>query len=285
MFHGAALKAWRERQNYSKSHMAKLLNLSKGHYGLLERGIKQPSTKVISELLELTGLSSDVFFLTDRSNAISVDFLKFQARFLEAQQENLNLRNTVVLKETEIAKDNVVIYILKKAMSIANKAVQRKYSIDRYENEIINFAKESVQKNDISCDIICQAFGISVHTLKKWIGKEKLLFRCSFNEFEPVYAATPELAGESFKCIDCSHLQNKSCKGFGINIQHGTDSEINVFSIINDLIKKGITERGEQLKILKERYHFETTEATLNEYIRRHNRGDRIPDSFTFMIN
>lgn len=126
---------------------------------------------------------------------------------------------------------------------------------------------------------------LSVHTLKKWIGKDEVLFRCDFNLFEPIYAATQELAGEKFRCIDCFYLQQKNCKGFGVGIQqYMPDSEVNIFSIIEDLTRKGVTDRGQQLEILKELYNFQTTEATLSEYIRKNKRGEHVPDSFKFMI-
>ena len=284
MFCNTALSDWRKKRNFTRSHMAKLLDLSSGHYGYLEKGLRQPSTKVIAKLLELTGMSSDVFFPTNKSD-IKTNPLKIQLHFLEAQQENFNLRNTIFSKEVEIVNANSLIYILDEIMNVATNAIRKKYSLDRYKSEIINIAKDAVQKMDIPCDVVCRAFGISFYTLKTWIGQDKLLFKCPFNLFQPIYEFTPERAGENFRCIDCDYLQRRICKGYGISAQHSImGNDINIFDIIKDLIKKGITERSEHIRILEERYNFRTTESTLNEYIRRYEKGENVPDSFKYML-
>ena len=263
--------------------MAKLLELSNSHYGYLESGIRQPSTKVITRLLELTRLPPDVFFSCSTANA--VEPMKMQSRFLKSQQENLNLQKTVFAKDLEIAKARSVIHILEEIVNVANKAIQNKYNIEKYRDEVIKIAKSVVQL-DIPCDTICNAFGINIYTLKKWLGQEKLLFKCHFSLFPPIHTFTPERAGEEFGCIDCIYLQNETCKGYGISVQHSAsdlDRNINIFNIIEEMTKKGITEKSEQLRILEEKYNFRTTEATLSEYIRKHNKGEYVPDSFKFM--
>ena len=285
MFCHAALEDWRRKQNITKSHMAKLLNLSSGYYGYLERGIRQPSTKVITKLLELTNLSSEEFFPINKINT-KVNPLELQNRFLKAQRENLDLQKIILSREIEIANSKSVIFILEEIMNVAINAIRKKHSVDKYKNETIKIAKNAIQM-DVPCEIVCRAFGINIQTLKTWIGQEKLLFRCRFDLFEPIYTFTPERAGEEFRCIDCTHLQSGNCKGYGISIQHSisnSDKDIDIFSIIENLNRKGITERDDQLRILEKRYSFKTTEATLNEYIRRHNKGEYVPDSFKYMI-
>jgi transcriptional regulator with XRE-family HTH domain len=285
VFCHAALEDWRKKQNITKSQMAKLLNLSNGYYGYLERGIRQPSTKVITKLLELTNLSSEEFFPINKTS-MKVNPLELRTRFLKAQRDNLNLQKVILAREIEIANDKSIIYILEEIMNAAINSIRKRHSIDKYKNEIINIAKKAIQM-DIPCDIVCRAFGINIFTLKTWIGQEKLLFKCRFDLFEPITTFTPERAGEEFRCIDCIHLQSGNCKGFGISIQHSisnSDKDIDIFNIIENLKKKGITERRDQLLILEKRYNFKTTEATLNEYIRRHNKGQYVPDSFRYMI-
>ena len=285
MFCHAALEDWRRKQNITKSHMAKLLNLSSGYYGYLERGIRQPSTKVITKLLELTNLSSEEFFPINKINT-KVNPLELQNRFLKAQRENLNLQKIILSREIEIANSKSVIYILEEIMNIAVIAIRKKHSVDKYKSEMVKIAKRAIQM-DVPCEIVCRAFGINIYTLKTWIGQEKLLFKCRFDLFEPVYAFTPERAGEEFRCIDCNHLQNGNCKGYGLSIQHSisnSDKDIDIFSIIENLNRKGITEREDQIRILEKRYNFKTTEGTLNEYIRRYNKGEYVPDSFKYMI-
>jgi transcriptional regulator with XRE-family HTH domain len=265
--------------------MAKLLNLSSGYYGYLERGVRQPSTKVITKLLELTNLSSEEFFPVNKSS-MKVNPLELQNRFLKSQRENFDLQKTILAREVEIANSKSVIYILEEIMNAATNAIRKKHSIDKYKNETIKIAKEAIQM-DIPCDIVCRAFGINIYTLKTWIGQEKLLFKCRFDLFDPVFTFTPERAGEEFRCFDCVYLQNGNCKGYGISIQYtmsDSDKDINIFIIIENMIRKGITERKDQLRILEKRYNFKTTEATLNEYIRRHNKGEYVPDSFKYMI-
>lgn len=285
MFCGAVLREWRKKENYSQVDMAKLLNLSTCHYSCIEQGKRQPSTKLITKMLNITNISADSLFSTEINKVnMSQDFLKSQMNILEAQKKILNLQSTLFAKYVEIARNNTIIHILRDVMSVANSAIQKKYSLDRYKREIIEIAKNAAQKVDISSEIICEAMGISIHTLKKWIGKEVVLFMCDFNLFEPVYVSTPELAGEAFRCIDCVYLQNKNCKGFGVGINY-SDSEVDIFSIINDLTRKGVTDKKQQLEILKERYNFQTTEATLSEYIRRNKKGEHVPDSFKFMIH
>ena len=213
--------------------------------------------------------------------------MELQNRFLKAQQENLNLQKIILAREVEIANSKSVIYILEEIMNVALNAIRKKYSIDKYKSEITKIAKEAVQM-DIPCDIVCRAFGIDINILKTWIGQEKLFFKCRFDLFEPIYTFTPERAGEEFRCIDCTHLQHGNCRGYGVSIQHtisNLDIDINIFNIIENLRRKGITDRNEQLKILEKRYNFKTTEATLNEYIRRHNKGEYVPDSFKYMTD
>jgi len=284
VFCHAALEDWRKKQNITKSHMAKLLNLSSGYYGYLERGARQPSTKVITKLLELTNLSSEEFFPVNKSNTKG-NSLELQNRFLKVQCENLDLQRIILAREIEIANAKSVIYILEELMNVAKNAIRKKYSIDKYKNEIIKTAKEAIQM-DIPSDIVCRAFGINISVLKTWIGQEKLYFRCLFDLFEPIYTFTPERAGEEFRCIDCTHLQNGNCRGYGVSIQHtimNSDNDLDIFNIIENLKRKGITDRKEQLKILEKRYNFKTTEATLNEYIRRYKKGEYVPDSFRYM--
>jgi transcriptional regulator with XRE-family HTH domain len=286
VFCHAALEDWRKKQNITKSHMAKMLNVSNGYYGYLERGIRQPSTKVITKLLELTNLSSEEFFPINKSN-IKGNPLELQNRFLKTQRENLNLQKEILAREVEIANAKSVIYILEEIMDVAFNAIRKKYSIEKYKSEMTKIAKEAIQM-DIPCDIVCRAFGINIHTLKTWIGQEKLFFKCRFDLFEPIYTFTPERAGEEFRCIDCTHLQNGNCRGYGVSIQHtisNSDNDINIFNIIENLKRKGITDRREQLKIIEKRYNFKTTEATLNEYIRRYNKGEYVPDSFIYMAD
>jgi hypothetical protein len=259
--------------------------LSNGYYGYLEKGVRQPSTIVITKLLELTNLSSDEFFPINKSNT-QVNPLELQNRFLKAQRENLNLQIIILSREVEIANAKSVIYILEEIMNVAKNAIQKKQSIDKYKNETIKIAKKAIQM-EIPCEIVCRAFGINIYTLKTWIGQEKLLFKCRFDLFEPLYAFTPERAGEEFRCIDCVHSQNENCEGYGLSIQHNisnSDKDYNIFSIIENLINKGITERKDQLRILEKKYNFKTTEATLSEYIRRHNKGEYVPDSFKYMV-
>jgi hypothetical protein len=211
--------------------------------------------------------------------------MRLQSRFLKSQLDNLNLQKQVFAKELEIAKASSVILILEEIINVAIKAIQKKYNINKYRDEVMKVAKNAIQI-DIPCDIVCNAFGISVHTLKKWIGQEKLLFKCHFNLFQPIYTFTPERAGEEFGCIDCVYLQNENCRGYGVSVQHNisdSENEINIFNIIEDLTRKGITEKSEQLKILEEKYNFRTTESTLSEYMRRHNKGEHVPESFRFM--
>jgi len=283
MFYSAALRDWRERRKYTKTHVSKLLNLSKSHYGDLEKGVYQPSTKVISKILELTGLSPDVFFQINKSKT---DPSTMQNLFLKTHQEVLNLRGIIHANYIEIAKINAINYIHEEVIKAVNAAIPQK---SKYREEIIEIARDSIQKQNISCEIVCHALNINVLTLKKWIGKDKLLFKCTFGEHKPVYAATPEHAGEIFQCIDCAHLERKYCKGFGFQFGgigvSNIDNEINVFSIINNLSKKGVTARSDQINILREQYNFETTESTLTEYIRRYNKGEHVPDSFIFMIS
>jgi len=283
VFCNAALKDWRVKQNFTKSQMAKLLNMSNSHYGYLENGVRQPSIKVITLLLEITRLPPEVFF--PHNNMNTLEPIKLQARFLKSQQENLNLQKQVFAREIEIAKAGSVIHILEEIINVAVKAIQKKYNIDKYKDEVIKIAKNAIQIN-IPCDVVCNAFGINIYTLKKWIGQEKFLFKCHFDLFQPIYSFTPERAGEEFGCIDCIHLQNANCSGHGVSVNHTVselDTELNVFNIVEDLVKKGITERSEQLKILEEKYNFRTTEATLSEYMRRHNKGEYVPDSFKLM--
>ena len=285
MFCHAALEDWRKKQNITKSQMAKLLSLSSGYYGYLERGTRQPSTKVITKLLELTNLSSEEFFPINKS-IINGNLLELQNRFLKAQRENLNLQKTILAREVEIANAKSIIFILEEIMNVAINAIRKKYSIEKYKSEIVKTAKEAIQM-EIPCEIVCRAFGININTLKTWIGQEKLFFKCRFDLFDPIYAFTPERAGEEFRCIDCTHLQNGNCIGYGVSIQHtitNSENDVNIFNIIESLKRKGITDRSEQLKILEKRYNFKTTEATLNEYIRRNNKGEYVPDSFKYMI-
>jgi len=285
LFCHAALEDWRKKRNITKSRMVKLLNLSSGYYGYLERGVRQPSTKVITKLLELTNLSSEEFFPNNKMNS-KVNPLELQNRFLKAQRENLNLQRIILSKEIEIANSKSVIYILEETMNVAVNAIRKKHSIEKYKSEIVKIAKKSIQM-DVPCEIVCRAFGINIFTLKTWIGQDKLLFKCRFDLFEPIYTFTPERAGEEFGCIDCTHLQSGNCKGYGLSIQHtiiNSDKTFDIFSIIENLNRKGITERKDQLRILEDRYNFKTTEGTLNEYIRRHNKGEYVPESFTYMI-
>jgi transcriptional regulator with XRE-family HTH domain len=285
VFCHAALEDWRKKQNITKSHMAKLLNLSSGYYGYLERGIRQPSTKVITKLLELTNLSSEEFFPINKTNT-KENPIELQNRFLKAQRENLNLQKIILSREIEIANAKSVIYLLEEIMNVAINAIRKKQSVDKYKIETTKIAKKAIQM-DVPCEIVCRAFGINFYTLKTLIGQEKLLFKCRFDLFEPVFTFTPERAGEEFRCIDCTNLQNGICKGYGLSIQHAisnSDKDIDVFRIIENLKRKGITERKDQLRILEKRYNFKTTEGTLNEYIRRHNKGEYVPDSFKYMI-
>ena len=282
-----ALQQWREDHKYTKAHMSKLLKLSTGYYWYIEKGLRQPSQEVIIKLLELTGFSPDVFFPINKPK---INPFVLQNDLLETLQENSNLKSIIHNKIVEITNTHTIIYILEEILQVANVAISKKYSVDKYKSEIVEIAKKAIQERNISCDVICRSFGIEIETLKKWIGEDQLLFECRFKEYNPIYAATPEHAGAIFGCLDCIHFEQKYCKGFGVGVgkrcTNSIDSDdINVFSIIEDLTKKGITKRSDQVRMLMENYNFVTTEKTLNENIRKYKKGEHVPDSYKYMYN
>jgi transcriptional regulator with XRE-family HTH domain len=164
VFYYTALKDWRIKHNYTKSQMADLLDLSNSHYGYIENGDRQPSTKVITKMIELTHLSPNVFFPYNNTNII--DSMKLQDRFMDLKKENLKLQQLIFDKEIEIAKVNFIIKILEEIIIFSVKAIHKGYSIDKYRDEVEDIMKISIQKG-VTHDIICNAFDININALKK----------------------------------------------------------------------------------------------------------------------
>jgi putative transcriptional regulator len=283
-FNFELLKETRQNNSMKRIELAKLLGVSESHIYKLERGLKQPSLKLVRKISAVIGIPSDTLLSGENAgNDGSETSAKLVSHVMTGMKDRLEQECRVRKKAEKLVleKDRIIEClenVIKLQTKFADIICDQHSSKDEKLKKLKELAKDTVKGGKVRFGEICSALRIGRATLRNWLWGEKRAFSCEFVEGGQIMATNPDEARLRLCCFDCAAFDSGKCSG------HGKETRPeNIIDLIERLEVNGVTRRIEQSKILDASYGRTLSSHEISEVIYRYRHGLHIPEGLYYL--
>jgi transcriptional regulator with XRE-family HTH domain len=268
-----------------KSELASLLGVSYNHIYKIEKGLRNPSLKLVKKVSALTGvpvadlLSEDSKFCGGSEPEICGDartITDFKNKLNRKRDELLTAEERIVELERKLEHLTAIISIHRRFEDIL--FYSGPLSNAERSEKLNGLAKAAFQENEATFNEIRSIFRMKRATLRNLLCPDKQAYPCKFAEGGEVFAYNPGDAALRLRCFGCGAFESHECHG------HGNERRpANIIELLTRLEANGVIHNSELAEIVTECYKTPISAHGISEVKYRYERGLAIPEGIFYL--
>jgi len=286
-FNFGLVKEIMRRDSIKKSELAGLFGISYTHLYMLEKGLKNPSLKLIEKIAKalevpLTELLTDETAQEGKEGEIeiygSVRILVDLKNKLERERrDRLKAEKYALELERRTERLEAIIELHKRFGDIACAG---SLTEGEKNEKLEELARAALQEDILSIGEILTVVRVKRSVIKKRPNAGKRAYKCRYAEGGEVAASNAGEAALCLRCFDCQDFESGECRGYG-----NEKDPKNIITLLARLRAHGVTDAAEHVRILERFYKLPLTLHELSEVLYRDKQGLPIPEGIYYLDN
>jgi transcriptional regulator with XRE-family HTH domain len=275
MFNSQALTDIRQKKAMTQSDFAQLLDIGKSYLSYLERGMREPSLKLIEKLVAVTGVPAETWL---SGSAVKRDIAPNTALDEKNKLNHERSASQKQIQELERTKKRYEAEICLRARF--EDILLSKGPLSEKRKKTGKLAVSTFAEGELGFEEIMVITRIERPDFRGLLDEDvnKMPYKCQLLGTE-IMASSPGEAGLCFSCCDCIKFDEGKCMG------HGNENPHNIVEMLERLNFNGIYEAAKQSDFLKKHRGIQLTAEEIRNirYKAKNKMSEKIPRDVYYM--